>query len=109
MLPCSPSCLFLFSVKGKNNLRLCDSSCLIEIQYKKPRFGGLLNGVFYSFSSHPGVLHAAIGHVVDPERGIIVNNDAADVEIVESVPNPPDVARKHPGLEPVVRGVDPPD
>ena len=94
--------LFLFSVKVRDNLRLCDASNLIEIQNKQPWFGGFLYGVFYSFSSHAGVLNAAVGHVVDPERGIIVNDDASDVEIIECVPYPSYIICKHACLKSLI-------
>src|SRR6266566_7439833 len=51
------------------------------------------------------ILDAAVGHLVGPERGRLVDDDAAELELLRGVQRSLELAREDPGLEPVARAV----
>jgi hypothetical protein len=49
------------------------------IEYEEFELGHLLKAVFNAFASKPRILDSTIGHVVNSERGNIVDDNASNV------------------------------
>jgi hypothetical protein len=49
------------------------------IEYEELEFGHLLKAVFNAFASEPRILDPTTGHVVNSERGNIVDDNASNV------------------------------
>src|SRR4051812_7688633 len=71
-----------------------------------PELRHVLDRPAQPLATEPGVLDAAVRHVVDPVRRHVVDDDAADLERAERLPGVVEVVREDAGLEPEEAVVD---
>src|SRR4029077_17150623 len=67
--------------------------------HQYPDLGHVLDGVAHAFTSQAGVLDAPIGHVVDAVHGNVIDDHAADLEVLEGMPRMRQVVGEHARLE----------
>src|SRR4051794_6845186 len=63
-------------------------------QHEQPRLGHLLDGVAEPLAAETRVLHSSERHVVDPVRRRVVDDNAADVQLLEGAPGVGEVVRE---------------
>src|SRR6266496_5008667 len=70
-----------------------------EIHYQQLGFGHFFDGVTEAFAAKAGILYAAVGHVIDAERGDVAGDDGANLKVViglkEQIGIPREDARLH--------------
>src|SRR5207249_8062085 len=74
-----------------------------------PQLGHVLDGPAQPLAALAGVLHTAVGHVIDAVGRDVVDDDPADLELVERLPGVREVVREHAGLQPEEAVVDLPN
>src|ERR1041385_8388141 len=68
-------------------------------QHHDPDLRHVLDGPAGALTPQPGVLDAAVRHVVDPVRRDVIDDHAADLEPVERSPGMVQIVREDPRLE----------
>src|SRR5690606_28978807 len=76
-------------------------------QDQQARLGHVLDRGANAFAAQPGLLHAAVGHVVDADAGYVADDHAADLQPVPGAHRVRQVAGEHASLQPEVAVVDP--
>src|SRR5439155_25199847 len=75
-----------------------EASGAVECQHLQ--LGHLFDRVANPFPSGAGVLDTAVRHVVDPERGDVVDHQTARLQPLERLVNEPLIVGEQPGLQP---------
>ena len=79
---------------------------LAQIHHEQFGFGHFFDGVTQALAAEAGIFDAAVGHVIDAERGNVTGDDAADFEFFVGLEEQLRIAGEDAGLHAVGGVVD---